>query len=48
MSKRRNVHTGKVAQRLAARQSQIPSSGMYPTGVKTSFFRKPGSQNRKK
>ena len=38
----------KQAKRLAARQAEIPNSGTYPTGLKSSFFHKPGSQNRKK
>lgn len=38
-----------VAARLAARQREIPSSGKYRMGNGTeAFFRKPGSQNRKK
>lgn len=38
----------KSAAKLAKRQESVPSSGYYTTGVKTSFFTKPGSQNRKK
>lgn len=38
----------KTEARLARRQASIPNSGYYPIGVKTGFFRKPGSQNRKK
>lgn len=38
----------KVEKRLAARRKEIPSTGSYQTGAKSSFFRKPGSQNRKK
>lgn len=38
----------KTARRLAARQAEVPNSGTYQTGMKTSFFTKPGSQNRKK
>lgn len=39
----------KVAKRLAARQALIPNSGKYRMGNGTEdFFRKPGSQNRKK
>jgi hypothetical protein len=34
--------------RLAARHKDIPSTGYYPIGVKTGFFRKAGSENRKK
>jgi hypothetical protein len=42
------VPNAKQAKRLAARHAEIPNSGTYPTGVKTSFFHKAGSQNRKK
>ena len=41
----------KAAKRLARRQNSndgVPSTGYYPIGVKTGFFRKPGSQNRTK
>jgi hypothetical protein len=35
----------KAAKRLAARQASVPNTGYYPIGLKTGFFRKPGSQN---
>lgn len=39
----------KTAQALKARQSEVPASGDYRTySGKYVFFRKPGSQNRKK
>lgn len=38
----------KAAARLEARQKEVPTTGYYPIGLKTGFFRKPGSQNRSK
>ncbi len=38
----------KSEKRLAARHESVPSSGYYQTGLKTSYFVKAGSQNRKK
>lgn len=38
----------RAAARLGARLAAVPNSGFYPTGMKTSYFHKPGSQNRKK
>jgi hypothetical protein len=47
MSKRRNVHTGKVAVRLAARIKSY-NEGQLQTNKISATLRKPGSQNRKK
>lgn len=41
-------HKRKIQAALEARQNLIPNTGYYPIGVKSGFFRKPGSQNRKK
>ncbi len=38
----------KTEKRLAKRLATVPSSGFLQTGMKTSFFHKPGSQNRNK
>lgn len=45
MSKRRNVHTGRVAKRLQARKNSFASRGSDKIA---NMMREPGSQNRKK